>query len=490
MIRVLDPPHGTQLRQYLQQVGFQAAALEKSQQIPMPPDPASMPAIERATRAHSPMNTLIRLFILGQSLPREVVSQLLPESFLQTCLDFELLDVIDQLVSPQVCLMPMGELLLAADTVDKVVGNNPDGFVLPPNTHSAGYLNRCVPRSPVHRTLDLGCGCGVHALFAAGHSEEVIAIDINPAAVAYTQFNAVLNDINNVTVLEGDLFEPVAGQQFDLIISNPPFVLSPDSAFTYQGNPMNLDDFCRMLVRQSERFLREQGQVVMLGEWVEKSGVPWSEEVNSWLTKTSACDALLLRNPAVSVAQYVDLRLANSPDDKADLERDKQLWRAHLESKNVTAINPCVVVLRKNSGQDHWREELLLTGNTEQSAAVDIRRCIEGQDFLAACVDDESLLEATLRLSDRLQVLEEVGPDERPTHARIGLQGGLALAATVEISILAFLAELDGKATLHECLDRFCSKLNADRRLVAGDLLAAVRTFVRRAFVIPAELGG
>lgn len=74
--------------------------------------------------------------------------------------------------------------------------------------------------------LELGCGTGIFSILAAlDGAKRVVAIDINPAAVANTLENAKRHDVaNTVTVLVGDLFHPLDdGQQFDVIFFNIPF---------------------------------------------------------------------------------------------------------------------------------------------------------------------------------------------------------------------------------------------------------------------------
>ena len=73
--------------------------------------------------------------------------------------------------------------------------------------------------------LDMGTGSGVCAVFAAHHARRVVGVDINPAAVRCARINALLNNLaHKIEVRHGDLFEPVRGEQFDLILFNPPFV--------------------------------------------------------------------------------------------------------------------------------------------------------------------------------------------------------------------------------------------------------------------------
>jgi release factor glutamine methyltransferase len=79
---------------------------------------------------------------------------------------------------------------------------------------------------PDSEVLDMGTGSGVCAVFAARHARRVVAVDINPAAVRCTGINALLNRLEHrIDVRLGDLFAPVSGERFDLILFNPPFVL-------------------------------------------------------------------------------------------------------------------------------------------------------------------------------------------------------------------------------------------------------------------------
>ncbi len=74
---------------------------------------------------------------------------------------------------------------------------------------------------PAGRLLDLGCGCGIVALEAAARGHQVVATDLDPAAVQLSQINAKLNGIEGVDFREGDLYQPVAGETFDAILTAP-----------------------------------------------------------------------------------------------------------------------------------------------------------------------------------------------------------------------------------------------------------------------------
>jgi len=94
--------------------------------------------------------------------------------------------------------------------------------------------------------LDMGTGSGVGAIFAAKLGYRVTAVDINPEAVRCARINALLNHRERqIQVFEGDLFAPVAGEKFDLILFNPPF---------FRGTPKNLFDMAWRGTDVLERF--------------------------------------------------------------------------------------------------------------------------------------------------------------------------------------------------------------------------------------------
>lgn len=114
---------------------------------------------------------------------------------------------------------------------------------------------------PDLRVLDLGCGSGVVSVFAARRQAQVTAVDINPLAVRCTQINALLNQVEErVVARQGDLFAPVAGERFDLIVFNPPF---------FRGRPRNALDHAWRGEHVFERFAAE------LDNHLAPAGLAW-----------------------------------------------------------------------------------------------------------------------------------------------------------------------------------------------------------------------
>lgn len=107
----------------------------------------------------------------------------------------------------------------------------------------------CALIGPDAEVLDMGTGSGVCAVFAARHARRVVAVDINAAAVRCASVNALLNHLEEkIEVRHGDLFQPVAGQRFDLVLFNPPFI---------RGEPRNDRDRAWRSTGVAERFAED-----------------------------------------------------------------------------------------------------------------------------------------------------------------------------------------------------------------------------------------
>src|SRR5205085_1274823 len=103
----------------------------------------------------------------------------------------------------------------------------PRADVVMPVSPSSRELARFAVPAAGGRALDLGTGCGAVALHLAARAAAVVATDFNPRAVTAAAFNAAFERRDNVEVREGSWFDPVRGEAFDRIVSNPPFVITP-----------------------------------------------------------------------------------------------------------------------------------------------------------------------------------------------------------------------------------------------------------------------
>lgn len=112
--------------------------------------------------------------------------------------------------------------------------------VLIPRPETELLVDLALKHVPVNRAvtiLDLGTGSGAIALAIAKQLPlaRVVAVDVSPDALTIARSNATQLNLDNVRFVRGDWFNGLAGERFDLIVSNPPYVASGDSHLT-QGD--------------------------------------------------------------------------------------------------------------------------------------------------------------------------------------------------------------------------------------------------------------
>ena len=209
-------------------------------------------------------------------------------------------------------------------------------------------------RRPSRLTLDLGCGCGFQATMASRHSERVVALDLNPRAVRLARFNAALNGLTNLEFVEGDLFGPVEGRLFDLVVSNPPFVISPEKQYAYRDSGMEGDAVCRKIVRDVPRFLAEGGICQILCNWAVRNGEDWRKNLEGWFAGTG-CDAWVLRSETTEVESYASTWIRHTELRDTDRHAHRfEEWMEHYGKLGIETVCFGFILMRKRGGGANW----------------------------------------------------------------------------------------------------------------------------------------
>jgi len=158
----------------------------------------------------------------------------------------------------------LGELILFHSAYPT---HDDDAVFFGPDTYRfVGAMNRALAwlgGGPM-RALDIGCGSGAAAITIARtfpHGE-VVGTDLNPRALQLAEVNARLADAHNLTLCKSDLFAAVEGD-FDLIVSNPPFVLDPDARRYRDGGGERGAELSRRIVEESLARLRPGGALML-----------------------------------------------------------------------------------------------------------------------------------------------------------------------------------------------------------------------------------
>jgi methylase of polypeptide subunit release factors len=143
----------------------------------------------------------------------------------------------------------------------------PDAVFFGPDTYrmaDAAAAHVAARRRPVTRAVDIGCGTGAGAITVAKRAPaaEVIAVDINDAALRFARVNAALAGVRNVRPRHGDLLTDVDGT-FDLIISNPPFMIDPAGRAYRDGGGEHGHDLSLAIIDAAAERLEPEGSLVL-----------------------------------------------------------------------------------------------------------------------------------------------------------------------------------------------------------------------------------
>lgn len=383
-----------------------------------------------------PRAALVRTFVLGEAVGADSLP--LPAAQL---VDAGLVMLDDGHAVARVRLTPVDGLLIAHDghaTEDPeyVTGVGP----------ASRTLATLTVRHPVERALDVGTGSGVEALLTARHADSVVATDVNPRALEYASLGAQLNGLS-LDLRLGSFFEPVAGETFDLIVSNPPFVVSPDTGFVYRDSPLPGDAVCREVVRGAASHLRPGGYATILCNWICRTpGETWQPLV-PWVDGL-ACDALLLSHAVVDPLTYATRWNDELRRDPGAYAATVGRWLDYYEQERFAGIGIGAVILR---GRDEpgWVHGLDAPRPATGNAGAHIVRLFEAQDRLAEdgeLLDDRLALVPGHRLDQSLLYLDEYAVAD----VTMSLAEGVGVVGTIEPEVLPLLFELTPDQTPRE----------------------------------------
>ncbi len=492
-LRLDDPDRIRRFRADLDRLGFVGQRIDAGDGSSPSFSPEERPRLLRRTDSTDPLAVLIRLFQLGGTVdPSRLAEAIAPAD----PADWAALGLIEQEgegegkgVRARLSLTSFSETVFAHDS-PWLSGLTPTDHVMG-LSGSTLMLHGVRVSPPSAMTLDLGCGGGFHALQAARHSQGVVACDQNPRAVNMARFNAVLNGVEAFEALEGDLLDPVRDRRFDLILSNPPFVISPDRDHLYRDGGQRADGLCERIVREAPGLLNEGGLLQMIGHFANVRGQGWHERLDSWLDG-NGCDAWVLTSHVLPAESYVIKWLNDGDPMEPDvLVRRFDDWMAYFETEGIESVTTGVLVLRKRSTDRHFLriDEGLAS---DEHAGESILLGLQLSTFLESLSDDHDLLDLHLRLAEDACVEHRLRPTSSGwtvTDASCRLDRGLAFPGEINEAIFHLLGDCRGDRTLGDVLGDLADALRCPMEVLVPDVLPVVRRFVERGYLLPPGIG-
>lgn len=454
----------------------------------------TLPALRRTTSG-GPLDTLVRLFLLQTPVSRDAADQALPGLVDRLCNAGLLEQSVSEVAARTDCrpyatseagqdrdLWVVSDLTPGLDGAPVAVG--PD-HVLGISSASTS-LAQLTRREPVTTALDLGTGCGVQALHLAAHAGRVVATDVNSRALWMTRLNAELNGVE-VDVRDGSFFEPVVGERFDLIATNPPFVISPATGerLVYRDSGLPGDRVVEHIVRTGPDHLADGGWLQVLANWAVVDGRPWDERLGSWLRDD--CDALVVQRETLDPAAYVELWLKDSGHHGgADYAQRYDTWLSWLEESGIEGVGFGWINVRLggSAGSGGGRHDLLeWPYDVEQPVGPAISAWGDAVTDLRG-LTDEDLLGRTLRAREDVQQ-ETVGRPgaEDPEAIVLRQQRGFRRARTADTVEAAFLGACDGDLTVGQLLGALGALLERDEADLRSTYVPVVRELVGEGFL-------
>ncbi|HEY1696534.1 MAG TPA: methyltransferase [Polyangiaceae bacterium] len=247
--------------------------------------------------------------------------------------------------------------------------------VMGPSAASVTLARFACPIVPVRRGLDLGCGAGTLALAMAPTCERVVATDVSPRAIALARINTWLNDVDNVELRTGDLLSPVAGESFDVIASQPPFVPKPPdlpAALFLFGGPRG-DEVPLQTLSETASHLAPGGLALMAVNWpIVEGEPPLLERLRARLGPSPDLTLLLLfaagGGPADQSRLYGALHHPNGGEER---DRDVMRFREHFERGKIRQIIHSYTAVRYRPGLVGWTSSVPLDKLVDAPASRD-----------------------------------------------------------------------------------------------------------------------
>lgn len=472
-----------------------------------------------------PAAVLLDLFTLGACLPRSRVEAVLPTLTVDGALELGLLtpapvapgpvgrsdvgagddhdaDDPDPLLRATIDLAPYaatddaGEIIwwIASDRSELVTGA-PLG-----SEHVLGVggasltLARITPRTRVGRVLDVGCGGGIQALHASRHADHVVATDLSERALAFAAFNAALNGIE-IELRQGTLLEPARGERFDLIVSNPPFVITPrdwdeQGTWTYRDGGRAGDAFLEELLLQLPQHLLPGGRVVMLGNWeisaADVAEGSWDAHPRRWLEPAVATgvDCWVIQRESEDPAQYAETWARDGGLTDRDPRWPELLgaWLEDFAGRDVARIGFGYLLLRRpehSAGRRGMLRIEQVVGVGSGTLSEHLNGTLHMLSTLAELDDDTLGGSRPIRAADVIERRHLTPGEFDPLLIELVQGAGFARVVPADQVLAATVGALDdGILTLDQTLAAVCALTDHDLEQTRQRVLPQIRELI------------
>ncbi|TXK15079.1 methyltransferase [Microbacterium saccharophilum] len=456
------------------------------------------PALAALGERTDALAVLCRLLFLGAPAPRAAVDAALPSLGAEGLAALGLADRDGDTVRATALVRPQdfadargaGQWWIASDLDEAAIGGAlPTGHVLGVGGASLTLAGLQLP-GHAGLALDVGTGCGIQALRARRTVDRVVATDVSARALAFTALNALLNDVDGIEVRLGSLFEPVAGELFDRVVSNPPFVITPRvegvPEYEYRDGGMAGDDLVAAFVRGVGQVLALGGTAQLLGNWEYRTGADGLDRVREWVAASPVpLDAWVVERELLDPLAYAELwvRDGGTAPGSPAYARLVEAWLADFADREVTAIGFGYLLLRRAEDEPTLARYERITQGVGDALGIHQGAALTAWDRLAR-TDDEALARAVLTVADDVTEARHHLPGaEAPSVIELRQGGGFARTVQVDPALAALVGACDGDLPVGVLISAIADLLEADAAALSADLLPRVRELLFTGFL-------
>ncbi|WP_040167982.1 DUF7059 domain-containing protein [Microbacterium gorillae] len=459
-----------------------------------------VPALRELGDRRDPLAVLARLLVLGVAQPTTEVADAVPTLTTDGLVALGLGEVSGDEIRPLALIRPqsyvddsgVGGWWVASDLDETALGGPlPDDHVLGVGGASLTLAGLQLT-SPASRVLDLGTGCGIQALRARRYADAVVATDISASALAYADFNALLNGIDGIETRMGSLFEPVVGETFDRIVSNPPFVITPRRddvpAYDYRDGGMQGDDLVSAVIAGVGEHLSPGGIAQFLGNWEYVGDGDGLDRVRAWIEASPVpLDAWIVEREQLDPAEYAALwiRDGGTVAGSGAHERLLDAWLDDFAHRDVTRIGFGYVLLRRAVGEPtlHRYERVGTPIPAEGSLGSHLVQVLAAHDRLATMSDADLAAARLLVAPDVTEARHHLPGQEEPTVIELRQGTGFGRALSVDPALAGLVGACDGDLPVGSLSDAIAQLLEVDPTALRTDLLPRVRELLIDGFL-------
>ena len=294
--------------------------------------------------------------------------------------------------------------------------------------------------------------------------------------------------MTNIEFRLGSMFEPVAGEAFDLIVSNPPFVITPRvdgvPAYEYRDGGLVGDALVEQFVRTAPRFLTPNGIAQLLGNWESKAGVAGLVRLEAWVP--TDLDLWVIQREELSPLAYAELWIRDGGTTPRDSVFTPLLtaWLDDFAARGVTAIGFGYVLLRRPAAGDD-AEPLRRTERIAQpvsTVGAALGAGLAAHDALAHGVP------ATLVTAPDVTEARHFLPgNDDPSVIELRQGGGFARTVNVDPALAGFVGACDGELTVMQIAAALADLFEVPLDELWAELEPRIRSLVRDGLLVPGE---